>query len=590
VSGIKLILPFLKKNFHLVLTGFLALVICDLSQLAIPTILGRGIDLLSREDAVPADLLNPVLSILSLAAVIAGARFAWRILIIGFSRRVEKGLRDRLYQKMVRLSPRWHLENASGDLMAMATNDMDSIRLAIAAGLISVVDTLVMGCAALGFMIAISPTMTLWALLPMPAITLVTHFLGRRLYQLTLEVQDVFGQLSESVREKLSGFRVIRAMGLSALALGETGAAGRRYLLSNLRQAKLAGTFFPFLHFMSNLAVTLVLYFGGRETVFGHVSTGDFVAFINYLAMLTWPLMALGMIVGFIQQGLASLNRLNRVFYAEEEGSGAARQAHLRAPADRRADIELRGLTFQYAGRRQPALADLSFTLAHDQITALVGPMGSGKSTLAALLPALHSAPPGTLRVAGQAVEDWPLDDLRALFGYVPQDGFLFSGTIYENLAFGRPEARPEEILAAADLAGLSRDLASFPDGLETVVGERGITLSGGQRQRLALARALVPDPPYLILDDTLSAVDAGVEAEIMSRLLPVRRGKGGLIISHRLSSLMEVDRILVLENGRLSDQGSPRELMSRETYFKRVLELNQFEEREGGGPWSKTK
>lgn len=588
MSAVKLLKPFFQKYYPMVLAGFMALVVCDLAQLLIPTILGRGIDLLSLAGAGLNDLKTPVAQILALAALVAVTRFAWRTLIIGFSRRVEKGLRDLLYKKIVRLSPRWHLENASGDMMAMATNDMESIRMAISAGLISIVDTLVMGCAALGFMLAISPTMTLWALLPMPAITIVTHFLGRRLYRLVMEVQDVFGWLTETVREQLSGFRVIRAMGLSHLALAETEKTGKQYLRKNVDMAVLAGTFFPFLHFMSNLAVTLVLYFGGRETIMGHVTTGDFVAFINYLSMLTWPLMALGMIVGFIQQGLASLSRINRVISAVEDGPAGAAPREISAaepaPARPKPDITIHHLTFQYPTRNTPALRDISLYLAHDQATALVGPMGSGKSTLAALLPGLYQARPGTITVAGRPLEQWPTSELRAFFGYVPQDGFLFSGTIFDNLAFGKPEASEDEVLAAARLAGLAEDIAGFPDGLTTLVGEKGLTLSGGQRQRLALARALVIDPAYLIMDDTLSAVDAAVEAGIMERLLSLRKGRGGLIISHRLTSLTRVDKVVVLENGRITDQGTPAELMGRESYFKRVSELSRFESAKGNG------
>jgi ATP-binding cassette subfamily B protein len=455
--------------------------------------------------------------------------------------------------------------------MAMATNDMDNIRMALASGLISIVDTLLLGCAALFFMVSISPDLTFWAVLPLPAITLVTHFLGRRLYRLVLSTQNSFGLLTETVREKLAGLKVIRAMGLGTLALLETERAGRDYVKLNIRQALLAGTFFPFLHFMSNLAVALVLYFGGRETVLGRVSTGDFVAFISYLALLTWPLIALGMIIGFLQQGLASLDRLNRVFTAEDE-----EPPKFSPPLETRTDIVIERLTFQYPTRRSPALDEVSLSLAHDRITALVGPMGSGKSTLAALLPALFTAPPGTISVAGRFLEYWPLADLRARFGYVPQDGFLFNGTIYENVAFGRPAASEAEVLAAAETAGLGEDLQFFPDGIQTLVGERGLTLSGGQKQRLALARALLPDPPYLIMDDPLSAVDAEVEAQIMSRLLALRRGRGGLIISHRLSSLMAADRVIVLERGRVADQGTPAELMSRDSYFKRVWELGE--------------
>ena len=571
MSGLRLVAPYFRRHFAGVALGFVALMGCDLAQLFIPGLLGRGIDLMRAPGAVPGDLWPIVRFIVGLAAVVAGLRFVWRNLILGFARRVERGLRDRLYAKLVRLSPRWHLENSSGDLMAMATNDMDNIRMALATGLISIVDTLLLGCAALFFMVSISPGLTFWAVLPLPAITLVTHFLGRRLYNLVLSTQNSFGLLTETVREKLAGLKVIRAMGLGTLALRETERAGQDYMKLNIRQALLAGTFFPFLHFMSNLALALVLYFGGRETVLGRVSTGDFVAFISYLALLTWPLIALGMIIGFLQQGLASLDRLNRVFTAEGEEPPKPGP-----PLETRTDIVIEGLTFQYPTRQSPALAEVSLCLAHDRITALVGPMGGGKSTLAALLPALFTAPPGTVNVAGRPVEDWPRAALRARFGYVPQDGFLFNGTIHENVAFGRPEASAAEVLAAAETAGLGEDLKFFPDGIQTLVGERGLTLSGGQKQRLALARALLPDPPYLIMDDPLSAVDAEVEAQIMSRLLTLRRGRGGLIISHRLSSLLAADWVVVLERGRVADQGTPAELMSRDSYFKRVLELGE--------------
>ncbi len=576
MSAARLLKPFFQKYYPAVLAGFFALVICDLAQLAIPTILGRAIDMISGESGQQPNLLRPVIQILLLAALVAVARFAWRNLILGFARRVEKGLREKLYERMIHLSPRWHLENDSGDIMAMATNDMDSIRQAIAAGLISVIDTLVMGCVALGFMLAISPSMTLWALLPMPAISLATHFLGRRIYRMVLEVQDIFGLLTETVREQLSGLRAIRAMGLINLSLAETEKSGRVYLEKNVQMSFLSGLFFPFLHFMSNLAVTLVLYFGGRETILAQISTGDFVAFITYLAMLTWPLMALGMIVGFIQQGLASLNRINRVLSAVDEAEPV--QAAEEKAADWAEDLapvlEARNLSFCYPGRNMAALKGLNLRLDPSELTALVGPMGSGKSTLAAVLQGLYRCPPETVWLNDIPLEQWPSSRLRSIFGYVPQDGFLFSGTVFDNIAFGRPEASESELLEAADIAGLTADIQAWPEGLQTVVGERGVSLSGGQRQRLALARALLLDPPYLIMDDTLSAVDAAVEDEILRRLRQQRRGRGALIISHRLTSLMDVHRVLVMQDGRIVDDGSPAELLSRDGYFKRVCEL----------------
>ena len=573
VSGLRLISPFFKKYLATILAGFLALVVCDLAQLSIPGILGQCIDILSESAAVLDDLRNPVMRIVILAIIVAIMRYGWRNLIIGFSRRVERDLRHNLYEKLIYLPPHWHLKNTQGDLMAMATNDLESIRMAISTGLVSLVDTIILGGVAIMFMASISPTMTLWALLPLPVITIMTHLLGRRIYNLVLKVQDTFGQLTETVQEKLSGLRVIRAMGLIDLALTEVHKAGQLYLKKNIQQATLAGTFFPFIYFLSNISIALALYFGGQETITGQITIGDFVAFINYLAMLTWPLIALGMIIGLVQQGLASLTRLNRVFTALGDG----RPEGLTPPVHQEPTITLHSLSFKYPTRTIPALNNLTLELNLNQITAIIGPMGGGKSTLASLLPALYQAPEGALKVGGEWVEKWPLKDLRALFGYIPQDAFLFNGTIYENLSFGRPTATEDMVWEAAKTAGLQDDLAFFPDGLNTVIGEHGLTLSGGQKQRLALARALVTDPPYLILDDTLSAVDAAVESQIMNNLLTLRQGRGMMIISHRLSSLTGVDRVVVIDQGQIIQEGTPGELLRQEGYFKRIIDLNSF-------------
>lgn len=574
MSGLKYLVPLLRQNRLMILAGFLCLGLCDLANLTIPTVMGRAIDLMGLPTTARRDLLAPMGRILLLAAAVATLRFGWRHFIIGFSRRAEMALRGLLYEKIVRLPLSWHLRQKSGDLMAMAANDVESVRQALNFGLISVTDTVIMGCVSLFFMASISPGLTWRLLLPMLAIPVVTHFLGRRLYRLVLAVQDAFGELTEIVRERLAGLRVIRAMGLGHLAIGETGRVGRLYLEANVRQAKLAGAFFPFLHLMSNVSAALAIYLGGRETMAGHISTGDFVAFITYLAMLTWPLMALGMVIGFLQQGLASLDRLGRVYGAESARAGGG--ALTAPPADAPLWVEFTGLTFTYPGRETPALKDIRLTLSPTEFTALVGPVGAGKSTLAALLPALYEAGPGMLRVAGQEVEKWPLAALRGRFGYVPQNGYLFSATIFENIAFGRPDATEAEVRQAAEAAGLAEDLAAFPEGLATVVGERGVTLSGGQRQRLALARALLLDPDYLILDDTLSAVDASVEAAIMGRLPALRRGRGTLTITHRLTSLTGVDRVVTLADGRVTDDGPPAELLRRDTYFRHVYELSR--------------
>ena len=554
--------------------GLLALIGCDLAQLAIPGILGSAVDLLGQDAQSTRELFWPVLSIIGLAFFVAFMRYLWRRLIVGFSRLVEMDLRGQLYSHMVFLSPSWHQENLSGDMMALATNDIESVRMAISFGVISLVDALVMGFVALAFLMAISPSLTLWAILPMPFITIVTHYYGHRIYKLLLTIQNIFGELTEVVREQLAGLKIIRAMGLSPLALAESDKKGQEYLRHNVKLAIYMGNYFPFLHLMYNFSVALIIYFGGLESVAGKISTGDFVAFISLLALLSWPMMAMGMVFGILQQGLASLSRLRKVFEAKEVEAGGK---ILIAPLKITPKIEARNLSFCYPSRTEDALKDLTLSLAPDKISALVGPIGSGKSTLVQLILGLYQAPLNSLYIGGQAIEAWPLNGLRRLFGYVPQDSFMFSGTILENLCFGNPSATMAEAERALELSHFAADVKNFTHGLETLVGEKGVTLSGGQKQRLALARALILNPAYLVMDDTLSAVDLAVEHEILQNLAVERKGRGLLLITHRVTSLAIADEIFVLENGQLTGQGNMSELLAHNAYFRRIYELAQM-------------
>lgn len=570
--------PYFKQKWPLLFIGLLALVACDLLQLLGPWAVGRSIDLLTRLTVDRGALAGMALLIVGLAVAVAGTRYIWRRLIIGFSRMVERELRQRLYARLMALPLAWHQNKTRGDLIALATNDVESVRQAASLGLISLIDAFVMGVAAMIFMLKISPELTLIALLPMPLITILTKLFSRALYRAYLDVQESFGGLTEAIREELSGIRVLKAMSLEPLALERVERAGRLNLNQNIRLALAGGAFFPFMVFLTQLAVALVLYFGGRKAVAGEISPGGFVAFISYLGLLAWPMMALGLVFNLIQRGAVSLDRLNSVLYeplpddpAPPPAAGGG-QAEKLAPAA--LSVTASHLTFAYPNRPKPALNDLSLVLPAGRVSALVGPTGSGKSTLAALLPRLITPPPGTLWVGGRLMEDWPVAELRRRIGYVSQDGYTFSGTILENAAFGRPEASREEVLAAVRLAGLAPDLAAMSQGLDTWVGERGLTLSGGQRQRLALARAILLDPPLLILDDTFSAVDAAVEEEILANLRPVRQGRTTLIISHRLTSLNGVDVIFVLEEGRVTASGTMAELIDREGYFKRIWAL----------------
>jgi ATP-binding cassette subfamily B protein len=378
--------------------------------------------------------------------------------------------------------------------------------------------------------------------------------------------------MTEVVREQLGGFKVIRAMTLERLSQAEVASISQIYLTKNIKLALVMGGFFPMMTLLTNMALALALFLGGRSAIMGNISPGDFVAFITYLALLAWPMLAMGMTLGLIQSGLASLDRLARVLKAEEP-SVHPLEADFADP-EGPITITFENVSFAYPTRPNQVIEDLSLTLPAGEISAIAGPTGSGKSTLASLLPALYEPTSGRILINGIPSTSWPLDRLRGLFGYVPQEGHVFTGTMRQNLSFGAPGATDAEILRAAEAAAIPMDPEVFPQGLETLVGERGLTLSGGQRQRLALARALLINPPFLILDDTLSAVDAAVEEEILTRLAPIRQGRSTLIISHRLTSLSKASKVAVLEEGRLMAWGDFNKLTKGEGYLARIAEL----------------
>jgi ATP-binding cassette subfamily B protein len=571
VKSLSLVGVNFREKLGQVLIGFVALAACDLLQMFIPRLTGQAIDILSDPETPLRPLIATIGYILGLAVLVALLRYAWRHLIYGFSRHLEKDLRRRLHARFLALSLTWHQDNSSGDLMALATNDIESVRMAVGFGLVSFMDGLVMGLAAIIFMLAINPALSFYAFLPMPLIIVLTRYFGQAIYLKVLETHDVFGKMTETVREQLAGIKVIRAMGLESLSQLEVEKVSWAHSLKNVRLSLTMGLFFPLMTLLTNLALALTLYLGGRATMVWSITPGDFVAFITYLALLSWPMMALGLTIGLMQQGLAALDRLARVMRATEPSA----RPLVKTFADPLSlEIVFDKVNFSYKSRVGLVLDNLSLTLPQGTICAMTGPTGSGKSSLAALLPALYEPTGGRILLNGRPSMEWPLKNLRDLFGYVPQDGYIFTGTLGQNLALGKPGAKEEELIQAAETAGLKVDPMIFPEGLETLIGERGISLSGGQRQRLALARAILKDPVFLILDDTLSAVDAAVEEEILARLIPARKERETLIISHRVTTLKAASLILVLENGRLTDLGTSQELTNRSGYYQRITEL----------------
>jgi ATP-binding cassette subfamily B multidrug efflux pump len=550
------------RNRRPLAIGLLSLLIVDFLQLLIPLIIKRAFDLLTTKTADFQVLLKLGATILGIALMIACFRYVWRHLILGHSRKVEEGLRNLMYSHLQTLSLSFYQRTKTGDLMAKAINDINGVRMATGMGLVALVDGLVLGTAAIGFMMSISLKLTLISLIPAPIIVLLTKILTRRMSAGFESVQNTFSDLTEQVREAFAGIRVIKAL-------------GRKYISENMHLARTLGFFFPMMAVFTNIGLAILIWLGGQLTILGDITPGDFVAFISYLNLLTWPMMAMGWVTNLIQRGSASMRRINRILYEVPEIKDTAQP---RPMPGIRGGISIRGLSIRYPGKRDDALKDVSMELEAGETLAVVGPVGSGKTTLLNAIPRLLDVPAGTLFVDGQDIREIPLKTLRENIGFVTQDVFIFSDTLRNNVLFGRPNVPEEDLEAALRAANIFEDIKEFENGLDTLLGERGITLSGGQRQRLTIARALLSDPPILILDDALSMVDTRTEERILNRILELRRQKTNLIVSHRVSTVSRTDRTVVLEQGEIVEIGNHKSLLKQgglyaSLYEKQIIE-----------------
>jgi ATP-binding cassette subfamily B multidrug efflux pump len=564
------------------LIGLLALLAVDVLQLLVPRIIKHAIDDLTFGVISGSSLVFYGAQILGVALLIGGLRYVWRQLLLGAARRIERSLRDRLFIHLQSLSFSYFSRTKVGDLMAHATNDVEAVRMSIAMGLVFLVDTVILGVLTIGFMIYIHPLLTLYAILPMPLITLITLFFSRLIHRRFEDVQTAFSSLTERIREAISGIRVVKAYVQEEKEKEKVSYLSWEYARKNVTVTKVWGMFLPVIMLFSNLSLVIVLYAGGRLTVLQSISTGDFVAFMSYLGILSWPMMALGWAINVVQRGAASMGRLNRIF---EEAPEIADAGELASLAALRGEMEIKGLTFSARNAAAPLLQDICLHANQGEKIVVVGRTGAGKTIFCNLLTRILEAPEGSIFIDGTDIRRIPIHVLRRSVGYVPQDTFLFSDTIRENLIFGKLNATEQEIEGAARLAQVYDDIMEFPDGLDTVIGERGVTLSGGQRQRIAIARAVLMNPPILILDDALSSVDIQTEERILEGLEKFLQGRTSFLITHRIAPLRRADRIVVLEGGRVAEMGDHPTLLSRggiytEIYWRRQLEEEL--EREG--------
>ena len=559
-----------------ILIGLMTLLIVDVLQLFIPRVIKYAVDDLTSGTVSQFRLFVYGLEIFLIALGIGGFRYVWRYSLLGAARRIERALRGRLFNHLQTLSASYFSHTKVGDLMAHATNDIEAVRMAMSMGVVFLVDTIILGVLTIFFMIYIHPELTLFAVLPMPLITLITLFFSRSIHHRFETVQKAFASLTERVREAIAGIRVIKAYVLEEREEEKLSHLSQDYIRKNLDVVKVWGMFFPIILFFSNLSMAIVLYAGGRLTILQSISTGDFVAFMSYLGMLAWPMMALGWAVNMIQRGGASMERLNRIFAETPEifdASGLVRTRPLNG------SIELRGLSFSPRNGGNPLLRDIHLTIKAGERMVVVGRTGSGKTILCNLVARVLESSKGHLFFDGVEIHEIPLDVLRRSVGYVPQDTFLFSDTIRENIAFGELDASDKEIEEAARLAQIYDEVMGFPEGMNTMVGEKGITLSGGQRQRIAIARAILMDPPIFILDDALSSVDIQTEERILEGLEKFIKGKTSILITHRIAPLRRADRIVVLEEGSVAEMGDHKSLLLKAGIYADLYRQRQLEE-----------
>ncbi len=575
MNELRKFIPYFRPYRRALIVGILCIFASVVIGLFVPFLVGRAVDDLSS-GVTWGKLTRYALTILAVSAVSGLFLFWQRSILINMSRDVEYDLRRDFYAHLQKLPLSFFQAHRTGDLMARATNDLAAVRQLAGPMIMYTLQTVFVVILALPLMLRVSLRLTLLLFVTMPLVSLTVKFFGQQVHIRFEKIQDFFAQISARAQENFTGVRVVRAYAQEDAEIAVFEQLNREYAERNLNLVRLDAVMRPLMQFLIGLGFVLILWYGGTLAVRGQISVGQFTEFNLYLTRLIWPLIALGYVVNLYQRGTASLKRMNAIFAIEPEIADAPA---VREQSPIKGRIEFRRLTFGFADGQPPVLRDINLVIEAGQTVAFVGRTGTGKSTLMNLLPRLVDAPPGTVLLDDVPVRDYPLAQLRAAIGYVPQETFLFSETLAENIAFGVEQSSRAEIEWAAEIAGLSDDIHGFPAGFETMVGERGITLSGGQKQRTAIARAVLRQPRILILDDSLSAVDTYTEEKILAQLRGVMRERTSLIVSHRVSTVREADLICVLDKGCIVEQGSHDELLAHGGEYAALYERQLLEE-----------
>jgi ATP-binding cassette subfamily B multidrug efflux pump len=591
------LIPYVKKRIPQYLAGLLFLFITNGGQLYLPQLLRRAIDTIASGTFTLSNILPIAALMVGIAVVIAIGRFFWRYFLGGASRGIEAELRERLFVHLQSLSSTFYGKMKTGDLMARMTNDMRAVRQASGFALVSFVDGFFMTIAILVIMLSQNARLTLISISPLPIITIGVIFFGRVIGEQFRRVQEGFSALSDMAQESLTGIRVLKTF-------VQESAFGKRFLERNLDYSnrnmvliRTWGVLFPAVGFLAGITTLILILLGGRAVIEGTLSPGQFTAFLAYLQMLIWPMLGAGFTINMIQRAGASLGRINRILEEQPDiqsparaagkaeaptvAEGTAAGATTAEPGAQpiRGDIRIENLTYTYPGTETAVLKNINLEIPAGSILGVLGKTGSGKSTLVQLLPRILDPPPGSVYLDDRDIRSYDLPKLRSSISTVPQESFLFSASIRDNIAFGSRNGDDRLVQQVAAISTIERDFNTFPDGSGTVVGERGITLSGGQKQRVAISRALASDASIYIFDDSLSSVDTETEDTILNQLLPFLRGKTLILISHRISTLKTADRIVVLEAGRIAQLGSHAKLLKQKGFYADIYHLQQLEE-----------
>ena len=554
--------------------GIGALVIKDLLAAAQPVVIGWGVDSLTR--GFSAMIVVELAAALVGISLVKGIFQYWmRVIIIGISRDIEYDLRNDLFASLVRLSQDFYARFRTGDIMARSTNDLNAVRMMLGPGVMYCTETTLMLVLAVAVMLHSDIRLTLFALSPAPLVSVAVIFFGRRIHTRFEHIQKMFSDISSRVQENLAGVRVVRAYAQEAAEVEQFEVLNREYIRENIGLARIQGAFAPLLQALIGLTFLMVLWFGGRQLLQHRISLGGFVMFNTYMGMLIWPMIAFGWVVNLMQRGTASLNRINEILH--QHPAIARPPAGVVDPETVPAEISFHNVSVRFGDRE--AISHLSLLIREGETIAIVGHTGSGKTTLVNLIPRMLDPSEGLVKIGGVNVREFDPEQLREQIGFVPQETFLFSASLAENIAWGARWATREQIQWAAEVAGLAIDIETFPNGLDTMVGERGLTLSGGQKQRTAIARAILRNPRILILDDALSSVDTVTEEKILSGLASVMLDRTTILISHRVSTVQNADRIVVLSHGRIVEMGNHQELQARGGYYADLYQKQLLEE-----------